>query len=58
MENERRCKHCGAIVESGFCIRDGEEYYCSPDCLETVYTETEYVELYKAGEAYWTEWED
>lgn len=56
MADERRCNHCGAIVNIGYCIRDGEEYYCGADCLEKVYTETEYSELHKAGEAYWTIW--
>lgn len=34
---------------------DGHDSRCA---LLIVYTETEYVELHKAGEAYWTEWED
>lgn len=57
MNEERRCMVCGQILNQGYCIRDGEEYYCSDDCLRGYYSEEEYNELYDCGEAYWTVWE-
>lgn len=53
---ELRCSHCGNLMDDGFCIREGAEYYCSSDCLHTAYTEEEYLELYEAGDAYWSTW--
>ena len=55
-EDKRICRHCGDLVEEGFCIGDGDEYYCSDACLHTVYTEEEYLELYDTGNAYWSTW--
>lgn len=55
--NERKCNECGAIVTSGYCINDGDEYYCSDECLWGWYSEEEYDELCQQGLAYWTEWE-
>lgn len=57
MRNDRRCSACGCYMAEGFCINDGEAYYCSEECLHTAYTEGEYNEMYRANEAYWTEWE-
>lgn len=45
-------------MHSGFCIHDGEEYYCSEECLHENYTEEEYHKMYEEDEAYWTDWED
>jgi len=53
----RICSECGDEMSSGFCIGDGEDYYCSDDCLEKNMTEQEYLELYAIDGAYWTEWE-
>lgn len=53
---ERRCSHCDNPMEDGYCIRDGEDYYCSDACLHTAYSEDDYTELYENEEAYWTEW--
>ncbi|MBR5316024.1 MAG: hypothetical protein IKU44_04455 [Firmicutes bacterium] len=52
----RICSKCGAKMYDGYCIHDGEEYYCSEECLHSEYTEEEYMEMYEADEAYWTEW--
>ena len=58
MTSEKRvCTNCEAEMLSGYCIRDGEEYFCSDDCLHGWYTEDEYAELFEEGEAYWTTWE-
>ena len=51
------CSECGKPMTSGYCIADGEEYYCSDECLHKHYTEEEYNEMYENDEAYWTTWE-
>ena len=53
----RRCTVCGEPMDSGYCIHDGEEYFCSDDCLHAYYTDEEYTEMYEDDEAYWTMWE-
>ena len=55
---ERTCDECGCDMNYGFCIHDGEEYYCSRTCLNKHYTDEEYNEMYDEDEAYWTDWED
>ena len=57
-EDPRECDVCGKVMVSGYCISDGEEYYCSDKCLHTKYTQKEYMKMYDDGYAYWTEWED
>ncbi|GAA0179057.1 hypothetical protein SH2C18_20050 [Clostridium sediminicola] len=44
-------------MREGYCIGDGEDYYCTDECLHKEITEDEYIELYKRDVAYWTEWE-
>lgn len=57
-ENEIRiCSHCGADMSEGYCIGDGEDYYCSDECLEANMSREEYDELVADDNAYWTEWE-
>lgn len=53
------CSLCGCAMQSGFVIHDGEQYFCSEDCLHEFYTEEEYLEMYDDGngDSYWTEWE-
>ena len=55
----RICSACGKPMTSGYCIHDGEEYYCSDECLHEYFSEEEYLALYDKGEgdSYWTEWE-
>ena len=59
-ENERFCTECGKAMNSGYCIDNGCEYYCSEDCLHQHYTEEEYLEMYDNGngDSYYTEWEE
>ena len=57
-EENRVCTCCGNKMWSGYVIRDGEEYFCSDDCLSGWYSEEEYDELCQADEAYWTEWDE
>lgn len=54
----RVCSECGSIMTSGYCVDDGEEYYCSDDCLHKHYTPDEWDTMYSDdGDTYWTEWE-
>lgn len=53
---QRICNECGSVVISGYCINDGEEYYCSDEYLNAWYSEEEYDELCQEDLAYWTEW--
>lgn len=56
----RVCSDCGKIMNEGFCIENGLEYYCSDECLHKHYTEDEYLKMYDDGngDSYYTEWED
>lgn len=53
----RICSKCKKGMNEGYCINDGEEYYCSDDCLHKHITPDEYDEMYKNDCAYWTEWD-
>ena len=55
---ERICNVCGKPIQEGYCIDNGLEYYCSEECLRKKYTKEEYEELFQAGAAYWSEWEE
>lgn len=57
-EEYRRCNICGKIIKKGYCINNGEEYYCSEDCLHKRYTEKEWQEEMYGEDNYWTEWEE
>jgi late competence protein required for DNA uptake (superfamily II DNA/RNA helicase) len=59
----RKCDKCGQGMNEGFCIYEGQEYYCSDECLHSVYSEQEWSEMYNAEDigsssSYWTQWED
>lgn len=56
-EEKRICTACGSFMDSGYVIHDGEEYFCSDECLNFYYSWDEYDELCQIDEAYWTEWE-
>jgi hypothetical protein len=55
----RYCDHCGAAMQEGFTVHEGDEYYCTEPCLHAHYTPEQWEELYDDGEgdSYWTEWE-
>lgn len=38
-------------------VHDGDEYYCSDECLHEYYSEDEYDQLCQEGEGYWTQWD-
>lgn len=42
---------------SGYVVEDGEEYYCTEECLNKKYTKAEWEQMYEDGIGYWTEWE-
>lgn len=52
----RVCDVCHRGMNEGFLIY-GSEYYCSDECLATVYTDEEYNAIYDNDDGYWTEWE-
>ena len=56
----RICTKCGKPITQGYLIHDGEEYYCSDECLYSTYTKEEYLNLYDNGngDSFWTQWED
>ena len=55
----RTCDKCGAGMNEGYCCGDGEEYFCSDDCLFTDgYTEEQQALDYEDGSIYWTTWEE
>ena len=54
-ENIRECSECHDIITEGYVIHDGEEYYCSDECLSKNYRDNEFDELYEQGDSYWTE---
>lgn len=55
---ERICKICGCKMVEGYVVENGMEYYCSIECLEKVYSDKEWEEMYDNGNAdsYWTDW--
>jgi len=59
----RKCDKCGQGMNEGFCIYEGEEYYCSDKCLHSVYSKSVWEGMYDAEDignspSYWTQWED
>lgn len=54
----RMCDECGHLMNEGFVVESGIEYYCSEECLHKHITEEEWEELYDDGngDSYWTEW--
>lgn len=54
----RECTKCGNIMEEGYCIESGIEYYCSEECLHKEISEEEWQRLYDNGngDSYWTTW--
>lgn len=55
----RVCSECGKIMNHGYCIENGMDYYCDDDCLYKNIDEDAYSDLYDNGDGntYWTEWE-
>ena len=55
-EEYRICTACGEPMQEGYCINDGDEYFCTDDCLHSYYSEEEYAALCEDDCAYWTQW--
>lgn len=51
------CGECKKGMNQGFVIGDGDEYYCSEECLHKHYSPKEWNQMYNQDEGYWTEWE-
>ena len=59
----RKCDKCRQGMNEGYCIYEGQEYYCSNECLHLVYSEQEWSEMYNeedngGSSSYWTQWEE
>ena len=55
----RKCNTCEAEMLEGYCVADGEEYFCSDVCLFLDgYTEEQKEIDYNNNVIYWTQWED
>lgn len=56
----RICSTCKRIMIDGYCIENGEDYYCCDKCLLEDMTMEEYLELNDNdnGDSYWTTWEE
>ena len=56
MDGKRYCSECGREMSCGYVINDGEQYFCSDQCLHMNISEEEYEDLVQEDLAYWTEW--
>lgn len=59
----RKCTCCGKGMNEGYVIGGGDEYYCTYECLNKVYTTEEWVLMADDDDSddgfnYWTEWDD
>jgi hypothetical protein len=59
----RKCDKCGKGMNDGYVIGGGDEYYCTYECLNNVYTTEEWVFMADDDDSdegfnYWTEWDD
>lgn len=59
----RKCTCCGKGMNEGYVIGSGDEYYCTNECLNQVYTPEEWLSMADDddgdfGYNYWTEWDD
>ena len=54
-EMARFCSECGELMIDGYVVYDGEEYYCSDECLHKHYTDKEWREMYESDNGYYTQ---
>lgn len=54
----RVCSKCGKRFQEGYMVYGGMEYYCSDECLHSVYSQEEWEEMYDNGnsDSCWTQW--
>lgn len=55
----RQCDVCKKYMIDGYCIEEGNGYYCDDECMLTEMTMDEFNELYDDGngDSYYTDWE-
>ncbi len=60
LQSCRVCSHCGRLMHRGWCVENGEAYFCSEECVKENCSRTGQdasLVLNCGGEhAYWTEW--
>ncbi len=58
LDSFRICSSCGKPMVEGYCIEDGEAYYCSDECLHKNICPKDYIAMYNNGKghSYWTNW--
>ena len=54
----RKCSHCNKPTNEVYIVNDGDEYYCSDDCLHEHYTPIQWARMYKNEVGYWTSFDD
>ena len=55
-EEFRVCSECGDVMQDGFMEETGLWYCCSEECLLKRMPWDEYLEMYEADEAFYTQW--
>ena len=56
LEDYRVCSNCQAVMQRGYCLYDGEEYFCSEACLHSWYDPEQYKKIHRRDQGYWTTW--
>lgn len=55
--NTRYCSYCGKGFKEGYCVLDGDFYYCSDECLDIGFGIEDFKDLYEdGGDSYYTTW--
>lgn len=56
----RKCDECEKGMNEGYVINNGEEHYCSDECMHKHYTKKEWKKMHLNGDgdSYWTDYED
>ena len=53
----RICSECGSLMEDGYVIDGGMQYYCGDECLHKHFTDEEWSEECENNyDSYWTHW--
>ncbi len=54
----RRCSVCGKLMRTGYCLNNGDAYYCSDECLHTEFTDAQWEhECDTNADSYYSTWE-
>lgn len=48
----KSCSKCGRVIKKGYCVNNGEKYFCSDDCLSKTYPDKKYDELFETNNCY------